>query len=322
MSEILVYIEAVGSEVTPGSRRLLGFARQLADARDSSLTAFVASADEIDPAGLEAADVRVEMRHPALSPYLPEAHEAALRSAVATRAPDLVLVDNTTVGFDVGAGVAVACEMPLVAYCVELSADAEEVRSTSDIHDGVLLADARARLPAVVAMTTGILTDEPARAGRGDREQIAPPEQLDTLRMRFVEEVAPDDSEIDITKAERLVCVGRGIGSAGDVPAAEELAAALHAEVGASRPVVDAGWLPRARQVGETGKTVAPKLYIGLGISGAMQHKVGMQGSNVIVAINKDPNAPIFEFSHFGIVGDLHAIVPELTELVRRRTGS
>ena len=125
-----------------------------------------------------------------------------------------------------------------------------------------------------------------------------------------------------IEDADVIVAGGRGLGEPEKFALVEELARALGGAVAATRAVVDAGWYPYASQVGQTGKTVSPKLYVAVGISGAIQHKVGMQSSNVIVSINKDPNAPIFEYSDLGVVGDLHEIVPKLTELVRARKGS
>jgi len=133
------------------------------------------------------------------------------------------------------------------------------------------------------------------------------------------EEVTGD--QIDLTKADIILAVGRGVGGADKMGPVEELAKALGAEIGASRPVIDNGWLPRDRQIGSSGQTVAPKLYIAAGISGAIQHLVGMKGSSVVVAINKDPGAPIFTVAHYGIVGDLHEILPALTEAVRAAKG-
>jgi len=134
------------------------------------------------------------------------------------------------------------------------------------------------------------------------------------LEQAHAEQQGPSIEDADV-----IVAGGRGLGEPEKFSLAEELASALGGAVAATRAVVDAGWYPYSAQVGQTGKTVSPKLYVALGISGAIQHKVGMQGSNVIVAINKDANAPIFEFSDLGVVGDLHEIVPKLTELVRAR---
>jgi electron transfer flavoprotein alpha subunit len=133
------------------------------------------------------------------------------------------------------------------------------------------------------------------------------------------EEVAGE--QVDLTKADIILAVGRGVGGADKMGPVNDLAKALGAEIGASRPVIDNGWLPRDRQIGSSGQTVAPKLYIAAGISGAIQHLVGMKGSTVVVAINKDPGAPIFTVAHYGIVGDLHEILPALTEAVRAAKG-
>ncbi len=126
---------------------------------------------------------------------------------------------------------------------------------------------------------------------------------------------------MDLSQAERIVSVGRGIKAQDKLPVAQRLAEALHAEIAASRPICDAGWLPMERQVGSSGQTVAPKLYLALGISGAIQHLVGMKGAKTIVAINKDANAPIFEVADYGIVGDLFEVVPALVEEVKKAKG-
>jgi electron transfer flavoprotein alpha subunit len=139
---------------------------------------------------------------------------------------------------------------------------------------------------------------------------------------RMVEQAHEESEGPSIEDAEVVVAGGRGLGGPENFTLVEQLAKALGGAVGATRAVVDAGWYPYSRQVGQSGKTVAPKLYIACGISGAIQHKVGMQASGVIVAINKDPNAPIFEFSDLGVVGDVHEVVPKLTELVNQRKGS
>jgi electron transfer flavoprotein alpha subunit len=139
---------------------------------------------------------------------------------------------------------------------------------------------------------------------------------------RMVDQAHEESSGPSIEDADVIVAGGRGLGGPENFTLVEELAKALGGAVGATRAVVDAGWYPYSTQVGQTGKTVSPKLYIAAGISGAIQHKVGMQASGVIVAINKDPNAPIFEFSDLGVVGDVHEIVPKLTELVRARKSS
>ena len=133
---------------------------------------------------------------------------------------------------------------------------------------------------------------------------------------------AAGSEKVDLTRAEVIVAAGRGVGGADKMPAIEALAKALGAEVAASRPVIDAGWLPRDRQIGSSGQTVAPRLYVAAGISGAIQHTVGMKGAQVIVAINKDASAPIFKIAHYGIVGDLHEVLPALTAAVLEAKGA
>ena len=142
-----------------------------------------------------------------------------------------------------------------------------------------------------------------------------------SLRAKLVARGVQEGADINIEDADVLIAGGRGLGEAANFSLAEDLAGALGGAVAATRAVVDAGWFPYAGQIGQTGKTVAPKLYLALGISGAIQHKVGMQNSDTIVAINKDPNAPIFEFSDLGVVGDLHTIAPKLTEAIKAKKG-
>ena len=161
--------------------------------------------------------------------------------------------------------------------------------------------------------------DAEALSGTADVRDAAVELEDFSTAAEMVEQAHAEQQGPSIEDAEIIVAGGRGLGEPEKFALAEELARALGGAVAATRAVVDAGWYPYSAQVGQTGKTVSPKLYVALGISGAIQHKVGMQGSNVIVAINKDPNAPIFEYSDLGVVGDLHEIVPKLTELVRSR---
>jgi electron transfer flavoprotein alpha subunit len=310
MGDVLVYLES------PVNARLLAFARPLADATGGSLVTLTAGDAPVDDGALSTADVVLEASHPALSPYLPEAHQAVLTAAIEARRPDLVLLENTTAGFDLAAGAAAASGLPFVGYCVELVLADGGARSASGIYGGQLHATAQTPLPAVFAINSVALEEEPQGAGRGEREQLRPPAELDALRTTFIEPVTPPDEGVDLTKAERIVCVGRGIGSADNIEIAEELAEALGAELGASRPVIDSGWLPKARQVGKSGAHVTPKLYLSLGVSGAPEHVEGMQGAGLIIAVNSDPGAAIFHIADYGAVADLFDVADELTDLI------
>ena len=240
--------------------------------------------------GSTAADVVLEVSHPALSPYLPEAHQAVLAAAIRERGRPTSSCSRTPRPASISRpAAAAAAGLPFVGYCVGWRSRTARRESTSGIYGGQLEATVRTPLPAVFAVNTAALHEEPTAAGRGERVQLPPPAELESLRTTFVEPVMPPDEGVDLTKAERIVCVGRGIGGAENIPVAEELADALGAELGASRPVIDSGWLPKARQIGKSGATVRPKLYLSLGVSGAPEHVEGMQGAELIVAVNTDP---------------------------------
>ena len=310
MGDVLVYVDPAING------RLLAFARPLADAAGGALVALVASGEPVDADALAAADVVLEVSHPALSPYLPEAHQAVLTAAIKERSPDVVLVENATSGYDLGAAAAAAADLPFVGYCLAVSLAGGEAESTSAIYGGQLQATVRTTLPAVFAINSVALHDEPQASGGTERVQLAAPAELDGLRTTFIEALAPPDEGVDLTSADLIVCVGRGIGGAENIEIAEELASALGAEIAASRPVIDSGWVPKARQIGKSGASVKPKLYLGLGVSGAPEHVEGMQGSELIIAINTDPGAAIFNIAHYGAVADLFDVVDELTTLL------
>ena len=220
---------------------------------------------------------------------------------------------------DVASGLAARLEAGLNWDLTDLSlADGELVGKRPALGDTVLVDVGWKGGPKLALVRAG--TFDPVESG-GSAEV----ETFETTFSDFstlatlVEHTQEESSGPSIEEADIIVAGGRGLGSPEGFTMIEELAAALGGAVGATRAVVDAGWYPYSTQVGQTGKTVSPKLYIACGISGAIQHKVGMQGSGTIVAINKDPNAPIFDFCDIGVVGDLHQVVPKLTELVRAR---
>jgi electron transfer flavoprotein alpha subunit len=307
MGDVLVYIDPALNE------RLLAFARPLADALGGRVVALAPGLD----AALEAADVVLEVAHPALSPYLPEAHQAVLAAAIREHAPELVLVENTTSGYDLGAAAAAATGLPFVGYCLEVTTAGAEAEAVSALYGGQLHATVQTTLPAVLAVDSVALTHDADAGGPPQRVPLPPPPELDGLRTTYVSSVAaPQHDGVDLGFADRIVCVGRGIGGAENIEVVQELADALGAEVGASRPVIDSGWLPKARQIGKSGAHVRPKLYIGLGVSGAPEHVEGMHEAELIIAVNSDPGAAIFNVAHYGVVADLFDVVDELIESV------
>lgn len=321
MGNILVYIETSDGKVAPISFELLGAARTLTAGLGGQVEALVAGGGE-HAMELGAADTVVRVEHPALSPYVPEAHVAVLAEAVRARNPQVVLVGNTSVGIDLAAGAAAATGRPLVSYCLGLEIEGGAVVARSQLYGGKIIATTRTDAPAVFAVVAGSFPEAAGRSGgKGASEAMEPPGSLSSLHTRFVGASAPGAEGVDITKAERLVSVGRGIGGPENIELAEELAKALGAEIGASRPVCDSGWLPKARQVGKSGMTVKPKLYFAVGISGAPEHLEGMRDSELIVAVNSDANAPIFKVAHFGTTCDLFDLLPALTERLKAKAG-
>jgi electron transfer flavoprotein alpha subunit len=242
-----------------------------------------------------------------------------LVAAARQERPRFIVFPHTYQSVDYMARVAHGYDAGVLSEVVALKLESGGVVWTRPILQGKLQARARARGdgPMVVSVQSGAF---PA-AERGGSPASIVPLVVDAAALQAerdllgVEDAAAD--VVDLTASERIVAVGRGIGGPDKLPIIQELAAALGAEIGASRPVIDNGWLPRDRQIGSSGQTVAPKLYVAVGISGAIQHLVGMKGANCTVAINKDPGAPIFNVADYGIVGDLFEIVPALTKALR-----
>ena len=260
---------------------------------------------------------------PALEAPLPQPRVDVLSRLVRDEGIETVLFGATVLTADVAAGLAARLDAGLNWDLVDLERrDGELVGTRPVFGDSLQVEVGWTSTPRLALVRSG--TFEPAEVNGGAAEiRDVPVEVEDWSRQAVMLEQAHEESTgPSIEDADVIVAGGRGLGAPDGFGALEELAKALGGAVAATRAVVDAGWYPYAAQVGQTGKNVAPKLYLACGISGAIQHKVGMQSSATIVAINKDPNAPIFEFSDLGVVGDLHEIVPKLTELVQQRKGS
>lgn len=321
MGNVLVYVETSDGKVAPISFELLGAARTLAAGLGGEVEALLAGGGDL-ASQLGAADTVVTVDHAALTPYVPEAHLAVLNETIRHRKPQVVLVGNTSVGIDLAAGAAAAAGLPVVSYCLGLEVEGGAVIARSQLYGGKVVATTRTEGPAIFAVVAGSFAEPAGHAGgKGGRAAVDAPAALSSLRTHFVSASAPGGEGVDITKAERLVSVGRGIGGPENLELAEDLAKALGAELGASRPVCDSGWLPKSRQVGKSGMTVKPKLYFAVGISGAPEHLEGMRDAELIVAVNSDANAPIFKVAHYGTTCDLFDLLPALTERLKAKTG-
>ena len=246
-----------------------------------------------------------------------------LASVVRDGGYDTVLFANSVLAADVAAGLAARLDAGLNWDLSDVVVqDGALIGKRPALQDSVLVDVGWTSEPRLALFRAGSF--DAAEAGAGDAQVVDDAVALEehSQLAKVVDQEHEESSGPSIEDADVIVAGGRGLGGPENFTLAEELARALGGAVGATRAVVDAGWYPYSAQIGQTGKTVSPKLYVALGISGAIQHKVGMQSSNTIVAINKDANAPIFEFSDLGVVGDLHEIVPKLTELVKQQRGS
>jgi len=250
-----------------------------------------------------------------LAAPLPQPRVDVLAKVVRDEGYDTVLFGQSVLAADVAAGLAARLDAGLNWGLVDFDGETGRAPVLQD----TVVVDVSWTTPVRIGVFRAGSLDVGETGGAADVREAAVELEDFSTAAEMVEQAHAEQQGPSIEDADVIVAGGRGLGEPEKFSLAEELAQALGGAVGATRAVVDAGWYPYAAQVGQTGKTVSPKLYVALGISGAIQHKVGMQGSSVIVAINKDPNAPIFEYSDLGVVGDLHAIVPKLTELVRAR---
>jgi electron transfer flavoprotein alpha subunit len=251
-----------------------------------------------------------------LAAPLPQPRVDVLAKLVRDEGYDTVLFGQSVLAADVAAGLAARLDAGVNWGLVDFDGDTGRAPQLQD----TVVVEVGWSTPVRIAVFRAGALDATALSGASEvREATVELEDFSTLS-EMVEQAHAEQQGPSIEEADVIVAGGRGLGEPEKFALAEELAQALGGAVAATRAVVDAGWYPYSAQVGQTGKTVSPKLYVALGISGAIQHKVGMQGSSTIVAINKDPNAPIFEFSDLGVVGDLHEIVPKLVELVRARS--
>ena len=259
---------------------------------------------------------------PALEAPLPQPRVDVLERLVRDRSFDTVLFGATVLTADVAAGLAARLDAGLNWDLVDVERrDGRLIGKRAALQDSLFLDVGWTSEPRLALIRAG--TFEPVERDGAAAEVEEIPVELEewSTRTAMLEQAHEESSGPSIEDADVIVAGGRGLGDPANFALLEDLAKALGGAVAATRAVVDAGWYPYAAQVGQTGKNVSPKLYVACGVSGAIQHKVGMQGSGTVVAINKDPNAPIFEYSDLAVVGDLHEIVPRLTELVRQRRG-
>jgi electron transfer flavoprotein alpha subunit len=322
---ILVIAEQRDGTLNRATWETIAGAQQLAAQTSAPITVLVPGANGAGVAGeLAAAQVKeiVTVEHAALEPYTPDGFTAALQDAIASLAPAHVLLPHTYQTRDFAPKLAARLDRALITDVTAVKAAGSETAFVRPMFQGKLTADVVPQGPAphFVTFQIGAYRADQAARGQSPAPVRAIEVKVDASAIREKPEPPFQQARqaVDLSQAERIVSVGRGIKEQSNIALAQQLAEALHAEIAASRPICDAGWLPMERQVGSSGQTVAPKLYLALGISGAIQHLVGMKGANTVVAINKDPDAPIFEIADYGIVGDLFEIVPAIIDAVKK----
>ena len=319
---ILVFVEQREGRVRPVAREALGEASRLAAALGGPVTGVCCAAAAPGLAALgEAGAERVLLAaHPEFAAYDGAGYAAAVAAAVRATSPAAVLFAASAIGRDLAPRVAALLGVGLAADCTALAATGGKLAATRPVFAGKALQKVAFPLaPALVSLRPKVFAPAAPQAGRAAAvEPLAFAWDAAAPRARVTGSAGAAGGRPDLTESEIVVSGGRGLKGPENFALIEQLADALGATVGASRAVVDAGWRPHGDQVGQTGKTVSPKLYVAVGISGAIQHLAGMSSSRCIVAINKDPDAPIFKVADLGIVGDLFEVVPALTEAIRK----
>lgn len=314
--DIFVLIEHLRGGVADISYVMLAAARTLAQASGGQVVAVLLGKDAQKLAGNLAAEKVLYADHPALAEFTSEAYQLTLAKLITEQTPRAVLFGHTTIGADVAGGLSAKLFLPLISSCLNFTSDAKFI---SQICGGKIMAEGDLPSPtALVTMIPGGYKTEQGQAAQAPAiESFAPP-ALDGLRVTLKQYIEPEAGDVDITKAKFLIAIGRGIQLKENIEMAKKLAAALGAELCASRPVVDQGWLPTSRLVGKSGKRVKPQVYLAIGISGAPEHVEGMDESDTIIAVNTDANAPIFNVAKYGTTADLLELVPALIEKAKQ----
>jgi electron transfer flavoprotein alpha subunit len=321
---ILVIAEQRGGKLNRATWETIAAAQQMANGQPITVMlpgAPGATADVANELAAAAVQEVIVLEAAALEPYTPDGYTAALQSAIGDLAPAIVALPHTYQTRDFAPKLAARLDRALITDVTASKRVGDELAFVRPVFQGKLTADVVPQGPGphVVTFQIGAFRADQVTRGAAPAtvRTIAATVDAASIRQRPEPPFQEARQAVDLSQAERIVAVGRGIKGQEHLPVAQALADAIGAELAASRPICDAGWLPMERQVGSSGQTVAPKVYFALGISGAIQHLVGMKGSNVIVAINKDADAPIFEVADFGIVGDLFEIVPAIVTALK-----
>ncbi len=326
MSGILIVMQHSGSAWHRMSWETLAAGQQLAAQTGTHAYAAVIG-DNVASLASELARKKLDrvhaVEHALLATYTADAFTAALEQLIRKHSPSIVLFPHTYQVRDFAPKVATRFNQVLVSDCVGFRVESGAPIFVRQLFQGKLNADVKlgGAEPHFASIQAGAFRADQVEEGTAQVETFTPELSPNIIRAKPQEPFRESARAVDLTSADIIVSVGRGIKDKDNIPIVGELAKAFGGELATSRPICDSGWLPMERQVGSSGQTVSPKMYLAVGISGAIQHLVGMKGAKTIVAINKDANAPIFEVADYGIVGDLFEVVPALVEEVKKARG-
>jgi electron transfer flavoprotein alpha subunit len=314
--DIFVIIEHMQGKVAESSYGMIAAARHLSKNTGGGVTAILLGSHCQDLGANLAVDQVLCVDDPALAEYNPNTYVAVLCSLVQERSPRAVIFGHSSIGMDIAGALSILCGLPVVSSCRNFT---DEGKFVSQICGGKIMAEGDLPAPtALVTLIPGSYKPELGQSSTPAPLTVLPTPALPEQRITLKQYIESDTGDVDITKEKMLVSVGRGIQNKDNIEIAQELASALGCAVSSSRPVVDQGWMPTSRLVGKSGKHVKPRVYFALGISGAPEHVEGMGESEAIIAVNTDPNAPIFNIAKYGTTIDIFDLIPVLTEKVKQ----
>jgi electron transfer flavoprotein alpha subunit len=319
--DILVVLEGANGAIHRISKEALSAAQALGKDINQkvSVLTFGKNSDNLSE---EAASFNVDevilVKDDNLNSYSADAYAETIKQVVEKESPKFVIMGYSYLVRDFFPKVSARLQKPLITDVIGYKTDGGKTLFTRQVIHGKLTVDIESKVegPVLVGFQSAAYSVDNLENGSAEVRTVTVTLDPSQLRTTSEEPFQEDSGGVDLTSADKIISIGRGIGKEENLPMIADLAAALKAEIGASRPIVDSGWLSSSHQVGSSGQSVSPNLYLALGISGAIQHVVGMKGSKNIVAINRDPDAPIFEVADYGVVGDILEIVPKLTEAI------
>ncbi|MEM3730968.1 MAG: electron transfer flavoprotein subunit alpha/FixB family protein [Candidatus Bathyarchaeia archaeon] len=326
MAEIFVLAEHRQGQFRDITFEMLTKAREIAQKTNAEITAVLLGKDVREKAKTlsEYAKKVLFTEDAKLENFNSDAYQKVLSKLIRENKPLLTMIGHTSYGIELAPRLAASLGLPLATDCIDIAFDGDTPNITKQMYGGKVNVKAKlskAESYIVTVRPAAFTAKKPEPPLNGEIKEFPSPLTEEITTKKFIQYVLPPPGGVDITAAEKLVGIGRGIKDVANLPLMEELAKSLGAVLACSRPIVDKGWLPSDRQVGSSGKTVKPKLYMAVGISGAFQHVLGMKSSDLIIAINKDPKAPIFSFADYGVVEDLFKIVPVLKNKINELKG-